>query len=106
MAHYKFTYSALEDLHEIKKFSLKQFGPLIAREYLDGMRTIMRHLVNMPTMGCHEVEELWPGVWSFPYVSHTIYYQPVSNGILIIGIIHQSRLPKRLLRRQADAPTG
>lgn len=99
MARYKLTENALEDLRDIKAFSQKRFGAVVAREYLVGMRTTLTHLANMPTMGRDEKEELPQGVWSFSYVSHTIYYQVAIDGILVIGIIHHSRLPKRLLNR-------
>lgn len=100
MACYKLTEDAREDLREIKGFSLKQFGGLVARDYLAGMRVTLQHLAEMPHMGTNEAEDLLPGVWSFPYMSHAIYYRVVTEGITVIGIIHQSRLPRRLLNRE------
>lgn len=100
MACYKLTEESREDLREIKGFSLKQFGAVVSRDYLQGMQAILQHLADMTRMGTDETEELLPGVWSFPYMSHTIYYRIVSDGIAVIGIIRQSRLPRRLLNRK------
>lgn len=99
MASYKLTENAREDLREIKGFSVQQFGTQVAREYLAGMRETLQHLATMPGMGTDETADLLPGVWSFPYMSHTIYYQAAASGISVIGVIHQSRLPKLLLNR-------
>jgi len=100
MACYKLTEDAREDLREIKGFSLKQFGALVTRDYLAGLRVTLQHLAQMPRMGSDEAQYLQPGVWSFPYMSHAIYYCIVADGITVIGIIHQSRLPRRLLNRE------
>ncbi|MCT4715688.1 type II toxin-antitoxin system RelE/ParE family toxin [Enterobacteriaceae bacterium H18W14] len=100
MARFKLTEDAREDLREIKGFSQKRFGALVAREYLAGMRITLQHLAAMPGIGTDETAELLAGVWSFPYMSHTIYYQPVAEGISVIGIIHQSRMPGLLLKRE------
>lgn len=99
MASYKLTENAREDLREIKGFSVQQFGMQVAREYLAGMQETLQHLATMPGMGTDETADLLPGVWSFPYMSHTIYYQPAASGISVIGIIHQSRLPRLLVNR-------
>lgn len=99
MANYKLTDDAREDLRELKAFSLRQFGTLTTREYLVGMRVTMQHLANMPGMGTNEVASLGLDIWSFPYMSHTIYYQSAADGISIIGVVHQSRLPTLLLNR-------
>lgn len=96
MANYKLTDDAREDLRELKAFSLRQFGTLTTREYL----ATMQHLANMPGMGTNEVESLGLDIWSFPYMSHTIYYQRAADGISIIGVVHQSRLPTLLLNRR------
>lgn len=100
MANYKLTDDAREDLRELKAFSLRQFGTLTTREYLAGMRAILQHLANMPGMGTNEVESLGLDIWSFPYMSHTVYYQRAADGISISGIVHQSRLPTLLLNRR------
>ncbi|HEJ9055955.1 TPA: type II toxin-antitoxin system RelE/ParE family toxin [Serratia fonticola] len=100
MVNYKLTDDAREDLCEIKGFSLRQFGSLTAREYLAGMRVTMQHLANMPGMGTNEVESLGLDIWSFPYMSHTTYYQRAADGISIIGVVHQNRLPTLLLNRR------
>lgn len=100
MAGYKLTEEAREDLRELKGFSLKQFGNLMTREYLVGMRVTLQHSAKMPGMGMDESDDLFPGVWSFPYMSHMLYYQKAEAGIVVIGIIHQSRMPELLLKRR------
>ncbi|HKM96688.1 MAG TPA: type II toxin-antitoxin system RelE/ParE family toxin [Buttiauxella sp.] len=100
MAGYKLTEDAQQDLRELKGFSLQQFGKLVTREYLAGMRITMQHLANMPGMGTLESVTLHTGVWSFPYMSHMLFYKKAETGIVVIGILHQSRLPELLLKRR------
>ncbi|WP_202305149.1 type II toxin-antitoxin system RelE/ParE family toxin [Dryocola clanedunensis] len=100
MASYRLTEDALQDLRELKGFSLQQFGGLVTREYLAAMRITMQHLANMPDIGADESELLLTGLKSFPYMSHMLYYQKIESGIAIIGILHQSRLPAVLTKRR------
>jgi len=99
MAGYKLTEDAQEDMRELKEYSLRQFGTLVTREYLAGMRVTLQHLATMPAMGTDESGYMFAGAWSFPYMSHTLYYQKADGGIVVIGVILQSRLPESLLKR-------
>ncbi|ROP50081.1 toxin ParE1/3/4 [Enterobacter sp. BIGb0383] len=100
MPRYQLTDDAREDLREIKKYSLKQFGVLVTRDYLAGLQVCMQRLSENSKMGTSNTEGIdIKGLWHFIYVSHTIYYLPASHGITIVGILHQSRLPDRLRLR-------
>ena len=97
MPHYRLTEDAREDLREIKKYSLKQFGALVTRDYLVGMQVCMKRLAENSRMGTGNIEGIdIKGLWHFIYVSHTIYYLPEPYGITVVGILHQSRLPNKL----------
>ena len=52
------TEDALQDLRELKGFSLQKSGGLVTREYLVAMRITMQHLANMPDIGADESELL------------------------------------------------
>ncbi|MDW8844972.1 type II toxin-antitoxin system RelE/ParE family toxin [Erwinia sp. MMLR14_017] len=91
------------DLAEIREYSIGQFSRVMAKEYLSNMRQTMKRLADHPAIGEDKSDELWPGVRCFPYMSHDIYFIEVKEGISVIGIIHQSRLPTVLLKRQPDA---
>ncbi|ATA24694.1 hypothetical protein BIY26_05995 [Brenneria goodwinii] len=97
MPRYKLTDDAREDLREIRKYSLKQFGSVVTREYLHGMQVGMQRLAENRQMGSDNTEELGiQGLWCFPYMSHTIYYLLAPHGITVVGVLHQSRLPNIL----------
>ena len=100
MARATLSEKAKLDLAEIREYSLGQFNRAITKEYLSNMRQTIKRLADYPAIGEDKSDELWPGVLCFPYMSHNLYFIEVMGGISVIGIIHQSRLPKVLLKRQ------
>lgn len=99
MARYKLTDDARTDLREIKDYSREKYGITMTAEYLKGMQNTLQRLAENPGIGCDETTDLMPDVYSFPCLSQRIYYLITPEGITIIGIVHQSRLPNHLRKR-------
>ncbi|WP_398460122.1 type II toxin-antitoxin system RelE/ParE family toxin [Sodalis praecaptivus] len=100
MATFTLTNNAEEDMKELKSYSLKQFGKKVTHEYLSGMLTTLQSLTDNWQVGRNEAEVLnIPDVRSFPYMRHMIYYISTPPNIVVIGILHQSRLPCILQHR-------
>lgn len=93
MAAYKLTEEAQRDLREIRSYTLKNFGEQQSRDYLVRLRQALENLAEMPSMGQKRETELGPGVRSFPCVSHMIYYTSTHDGIVVMAVLHQSRIP-------------
>ena len=47
----------------------------------------------MPGMGHHRSDDFGEDIYSFPYVSHMIYYNTQDSGIVVLAVLHQSRVP-------------
>lgn len=96
MPRYKLTDDARKDLCEIRNYSVKQFGLIVTREYLHGMRICLQRLAENRQMGSDNIAELGIlGLWCFSYISHTIYYLFAPYGITV----DQRRLPNILRGR-------
>nr|WP_258090559.1 type II toxin-antitoxin system RelE/ParE family toxin [Serratia liquefaciens] len=54
----------------------------------------------MPGIGQHRVEDPGTGVYSFPYLSHMIYYATANSEITILAVLHQSRVPAKHLSQR------
>ncbi|MCL2898317.1 type II toxin-antitoxin system RelE/ParE family toxin [Brenneria tiliae] len=101
MPRYKLTDDAREDVREIKKHSLKQFGSRVTREYRLGMQICMQRLAENRQRVSDNIEALdIQGLRYFPYMNHAIYYLFAPHGITIVGVLHQSRLPNILHQRR------
>ncbi|WLI75885.1 type II toxin-antitoxin system RelE/ParE family toxin [Kosakonia sp. H02] len=93
MAAYTLTEEAQRDLREIRSYTLKNFGAQQSRNYLVRLRQTLEKLAEMPAMGQKREAELGAGVHSFPCVSHMIYYVSTYEGITVMAVLHQSRIP-------------
>ncbi|SFU14013.1 toxin ParE1/3/4 [Kosakonia arachidis] len=93
MAAYKLTDEAQRDLREIRDYTLSNFGKQQSRDYLANMRQMLEKIAGMPTMGQKREEEPGGGIYSFPCDSHMIYYIVDRQGIVVLAVLHQSRVP-------------
>ncbi|UDJ83821.1 type II toxin-antitoxin system RelE/ParE family toxin [Kosakonia oryzae] len=93
MAAYILTEEAQRDLREIRDYTFRNFGKQQSRDYLANMRQMLEKIAGMPTMGLKREEELGAGVYSFPCDSHMIYYIVARQGIAVLAVLHQSRVP-------------
>lgn len=100
MSRYTLTDDARHDLLAIKRWSVKQFGGAITGEYLRGMQACMQSLAENRHAGRDCSQTLYlEGLRAFPYINHMVYYLFAPEGLTVVGVLHQSRLPERLQHR-------
>lgn len=90
MAKLRLAEAAREDLRDIRIYSKKTFGVVIAREYLDGLRGVFALLRERPFAGARD-EELLRDLRSFGYRSHRLFYRVNDRDVEIIRILHVAR---------------
>ncbi|MFJ5161002.1 type II toxin-antitoxin system RelE/ParE family toxin [Pantoea sp. NPDC088449] len=93
MATFQLTDEARQDIVDIRRFTLQKWGDAQSKSYLKRLQETLRTLADMPNLGKSRALDVAEGVLSFPYVSHMVYYQPGGKGIIILAILHQSRVP-------------
>ncbi len=89
---YRLTPDAQSDLIEIRRFTRVQWGDTQSKKYLSGLRQTIRLLATTPLMGKNR-PEIRENVFSFPYVSHVIYYVEHEHQLIVFGILHKSMVP-------------
>ena len=97
MPRLEFADEARADIQSIVAFSIDQWGGRQARLYVDGLRKFCGELAAMPAIG-KDAAWLLPGLRSFPYESHVIYYREIQAGIVIVAVIHKRQDPERRLQ--------
>ncbi|MCU8586120.1 type II toxin-antitoxin system RelE/ParE family toxin [Erwinia pyrifoliae] len=100
MGKFTLTDDAKEDMKEMRAYSVQQWNKEVAKVYLEGMRLTMQMLANHPDIGDDVSDRLGAGVRSWLYQSHHLYIVSASAGVTAIGILHQTRLPSTLKKRE------
>ena len=93
MTGYQLTGEAQSDIREIRDYTIRNWGIQQSTDYLTRLRQVLTNLAEMPGIGQHRAEDLGAGVYSFPYVSHMVYYSTANTGIIVLAVLHQSRVP-------------
>lgn len=96
---YHLTPDAQSDLIEIRRFTVMQWGLAQSKKYLLELRQTIRLLAETPSIGIHR-PEVGERVFSFPHVSHVIYYIQQENQVVVFGVLHKRMVPlNHLLER-------
>lgn len=99
MGKFTLTDDAKWDMKEVKEASLKTWNAAMTKVYLAGLLAAMNMLADHQ-VGNDASEHTWPGVLNWPCGSHYIYFVRIQEGIIVVGIIHQSRLPQAVKKRE------
>ncbi len=89
MATFHFAQRAQQDLENILDYTLEQWGKRQAVRYLEALNESVQLLANNPKLGMPR-ENLAPGLLSFPYKSHIIYYCKAKRDIIVVRVLHAS----------------
>ncbi len=87
-ARVRLTAKAKQDLQEIYDFSFHEFGEDKADAYLLGLDEKLRLLASNPDLGRH-IDHVRAGYFRFEYVSHSVFYRRIQDGIQIVRVLHQ-----------------
>jgi toxin ParE1/3/4 len=92
MSNYRLTPDAQSDLIEIRRFTIEQWGRMQSRKYLSELRQTIRVLAETPSMGKSR-PDVGSDVWSFPHVSHVVYYVMREQQLVVFGVLHKRMVP-------------
>ncbi|MBF6284489.1 type II toxin-antitoxin system RelE/ParE family toxin (plasmid) [Nocardia farcinica] len=93
MSRYLLYPAARADLEEIWDYTLDQWGPDQAEDYVSELRHAIERVADRPGIG-RACEELRPGYRRLPTGSHTLYYRITEDGVVaIVRILHQRMDP-------------
>ncbi len=89
MAEYVLSAKAEQDLTEVYVFSYQKFGESKADAYLIGLAECLQNLANNPLLG-RNIDHIRSGYFRYEYISHSVFYKPKRNGILVVRVLHGS----------------
>ena len=88
MAEYRLSSRADDDLDEIADYTIEQFGIEQARRYRDKLEACFQNLAENPKLGPN-AEMLALGLRRYEYQSHVVFYEPLTNGVRIVRVLHE-----------------
>ena len=89
---YRLTPDAQSDLHEIRRFTLAQWGSRQSEKYLAELRQVIRLLSESPGMG-KQRPDIGKDALGFSHSSHVIYYQLHREQVVVFAVLHKSMVP-------------
>ena len=87
---YVLSQEAENDIEDIFKYGENQFGNSSAIEYLHGLDNHFEAIAKNPAIG-KERKEIKLGLFSFPYISHIIFYRKMDDYVRIIRVLYGGR---------------
>lgn len=93
---YVLSQEADNDIEDIFEYGEHQFGISQAIEYLIGLNNHFNAIANNPDIG-KERKEIKDGLFSFPYISHIIFYRKMSGYVRIVRVLYGARDLKNFL---------
>lgn len=89
MPDYRLSTRAAADLEHIANYTIEQFGIEQARRYRNGLEGCFATIALNPLLG-RSAEALAPNLRRFEHGSHVVFYMPLSAGVLIVRVLHES----------------
>ena len=97
MPRFELARAALADLDAITDYTIERWGKMQAATYLDALEAQLADLARRPLIG-RKRDDLAPGLFSFPFESHVVFYARTPFGITVARILHQRQDAPRHLR--------
>ena len=92
MPVFRLTPDAQDDLIEIRRYTLQQWGAEQSQKYLREIRNTIGLLAETPALGKSR-PEVGANVHSFPQGSHVIYYVIHNQQMVVFGVLHKRMAP-------------
>lgn len=86
---YKLSELAEEDIYQIARYTIQQFGVIQAKKYHDDLKRTFELLARAPWIG-RECSWVCNGMRRLEFKKHSIYYLPKNNALFIARLIHHS----------------
>lgn len=87
---YILSQEADNDIEDIFKYGEYRFGTSRAIEYLIGLNEHFKAIAKNPNIG-KDRKEIKDGLFSFPYISHIIFYRKMKGYIRIVRVLYGGR---------------
>ncbi|WP_190810826.1 type II toxin-antitoxin system RelE/ParE family toxin [Flagellimonas sp. S3867] len=87
---YVLSQEADDDIEDIFEYGQYKFGDSQAIEYLVGLNNHFKAIAKNPDIG-KERKEIKDGLFSFPYISHIIFYRKMNGYIRIVRVLYGGR---------------
>ena len=97
MSRFLLSESAAADLQDIVRYTMDRWGWQQLEVYLEGLEAGMQRLSEMPDIG-RTRDELGPGVRSFLFESHQIFYVVGDGQITVVRVLHERMDVERQLK--------
>jgi toxin ParE1/3/4 len=95
--HVELARAALADLDAITDYTIERWGNMQAATYLDALEALLTDLARRPLTG-RKRNDLAPGLFSYPFESHVVFYARAPFGIRVVRILHRRQDAARHLR--------
>lgn len=86
---YKLSKLAEEDIYQIARYTIQQFGVTQAKKYHNDLKQTFELLAKAPWIG-RECNWVCNGMRRFEFKIHSIYYLPKNDTLFITRLIHHS----------------
>lgn len=96
MPNYYLSPDAQSDLIDIRRYTMEQWGETQSRKYLSELQQTLHLLADTPSLGKSR-PDVGVNVFSFPYVSHVIYYIMHDEQLIVFGVLHKRMTPENHL---------
>lgn len=96
MAKLRFSSAAKNDLQNIARDTIRQFGVNQSNAYRDGFKRCFGWIVENPKTG-REVDNIRPGLRRFDHKSYAIYYIQMGEYLVIVRILRNWQNPGNYL---------
>jgi toxin ParE1/3/4 len=94
--NYKLRQSAKDDIKDIGRYTLSEFGSLQRSKYLLGLESHFRAIASMPRK-CKSRSDLREGYFCSNYDQHIVFFQIQRDFVDIIAVLHKRMLPENHL---------
>ncbi|PCJ47341.1 MAG: plasmid stabilization protein [Gammaproteobacteria bacterium] len=92
MLNYYLTPDAKTDLIDIRRYTVKKWGIIQSQKYISELHKTILVLAENALIGIQR-QDIAANVFSFPYISHVIYYVYQNDQLVIFGILHKGMVP-------------
>ncbi len=92
MSRFHLTAGAKSDFLEIRSYTIKNWGFQQAEKYIDELYNTIVTLSENPFIGT-EHSDVSNNTFSFPHVSHVIYYKIHGRNIIMFAVLHKGMVP-------------
>ncbi len=86
MVTYQLTNKAESEIEGIYEYSILNFGLKTAQEYITGLHNCFELLAENQSWG-NDYGFIIPGLLRYEYRSHSVYYPPMEDDILIVRVL-------------------